>query len=454
MATVKLNGQTSPSNMLCFSDSINILEYSGSVSGVNAVIQMTFSGLTSGSTDYYLTILDETITSTDSASGATNKRFYVGDDNSTAYYVARALRCCDSLNADWNIVNSGNKVTMTAKTIGKKVSSGDVTSNMFAAASISGGSSTSLFGGMINVMVSDSSNSVELQKNISDNYTSFNLSPILASFAEYGKAKAFTTRLANVTNDGVYTELMSGVTNYVGYGYMCNESDPYLPIVDRILINPRCNYEDITYYTYGNSIPFSILYNGASAYTWSAKRSDLTVISSSTTTFSAPSNKIADLTCYIPSTYMINCYYIDITYGLSTIRYHVIKPIKMTDSNTRVLWRNEYGGISFFDFTAASSATYSISNDTYNKNVYDYYRTYDKEYKVPYKTLDSREVKLASHILEKGGRFLANSLAASKRVWIEKNGEKHYLVTKSVEMAEVDQYKNLYQFNYTFEYSL
>lgn len=459
MASVKLNGNVSPSNMLCFSDSYNILEYNATVTGTNAYVLFTVTGL-STNTDYYLTVLDETITSTDEVKNATNKRFYVSSNNATtAYYIARALRCCDSLNADWNITNQSNTVLMTAKTMGNKISSSDIDTNMNLSPYIVTGTSSNLYGGFVNLRLSGDTGTVELQKNISDNYTSFNISPLLASIAEYGKIKPFNTRLSNVTNDGTYQELLSGATNYVTYGYKTNYSQPFLPMTARMLINNQCDGDTLTLYTYSNIIDFSIIYDSNyTTYTWTAYRNDMSRIQSGTSTPPPSGNQLKDLSVIIPNNIFPQTYFVDISYGASTIRWNVIKPLKMTDKYTRVYWRNEYGGISFFDFTGSVEETFSVNMDTYNKNFYNYYRTSERAEKIPYKNESGKEITLRSHIIDAKGRYVAVSLINSKKAYIVGSDGYIYLRKlinhKSIDVNEIDGYKGLYEITYTFEYSI
>lgn len=456
MATIKINGQTSPSNMLCLSDSYNILEYSGSVSGTNAEVRLNISSLTSGSPDYYLTILDETITSTEEVTNATNKRFYVGDNASTAYYIARALRCCDSLNADWNIYNQNTQVILKAKTIGKKIAAADITNNMNITPAITAGTSSALYGGMVNLRITADTGTVELQKNVVDNYTSFNISPTIASFAEPGKIKPFTTRLSTVDNTGAYNELMSGTTNYVTYGYVANNSEPYLAMTPKILANMLNGSDIITYYTYTNVVPFTILYNtGNTSYTWEMYNSRMSRIQSGTTNITGGVDKqMMDLQLTLPNNYFTSTFHVYITYGQNTLMMDVIKPLTMADSHIRAYWRNEYGGISYFDFTGARSEANNISMETYNKNFYDYYRTSDRAEKIPYSNGNEKEVTVKSHLMTKNARYIAESLINSKIVWLQRASSKDYILHKGIEVTEVDQNKGLFEITYTYTYSI
>lgn len=457
MATVKLNGQTSPSNMLCFSDSINIVEYSDTVTGTNAQIQINFTNAetsTTADSQYYITILDETITSVKEVANATNKRFYVGDSASTAYYVARALRNCDSLNADWNIINDGAYVRLDAKTIGRKITLSDISTNFSSAAmSMSDGSSTSMFGGKVNLTVSGSPlDIVTLEKNMSADKVDFNVSPVISSIAEYGKVKPFILNFGVVNNSGVYSRLLNGSMNYATYGYIANQSEPYLPISDYILLNNKRGADIITLYTYTNEIPLTLLSGGSSSIKWTTYTTANWVYDSGTTSVSFPNGKMVDKVVTFPLIPQV--YYVDIEFGTQKVRFNVIKPLKMANENTRVYWRNEYGGISFFDFTGSRSESDSINIETYTKNFYDFYSNADTfEYKVPYKNEIVKEVKVTSHLMNANGRYISNSLIRSKRLWTMVNGKMHYIIPKSVEVIENENYDDIYTMTFTYEYS-
>ena len=136
-----------------------------------------------------------------------------------------------------------------------------------------------------------------------------------------------------------------------------------------------------------------------------------------------------------------------------TYRFNVIKPLKAADDYQRVFWRNEYGGISFFDFTGARSESDGIEVETYEKNIYDYYENDAYERKKIYSQRITKSVKLTSHLMAEDGRWEFNSLMRSKQLWTVINGKTHYIIPKSVEVNEDQNYDNIFTATLTYEYS-
>ena len=64
-----------------------------------------------------------------------------------------------------------------------------------------------------------------------------------------------------------------------------------------------------------------------------------------------------------------------------------------------------------------------------------------------------KQVKLTSHLLEADGRWFANSLMRSKKVWTVINGKTHYIIPKNISVDEDGTYNNIYTVELTYEYS-
>ena len=62
-------------------------------------------------------------------------------------------------------------------------------------------------------------------------------------------------------------------------------------------------------------------------------------------------------------------------------------------------------------------------------------------------------IKLKSHIMERDGRWVFNSLERSKRLWVEENGIKRYIIPNSVEVTEEADYNGLYTATLKYQYS-
>ena len=468
---ITLNGLTNPSSLLTFTDVHNILKVSENISGTKANFVFEFLGdLASTVTSdgqYYVTFLGETVSNVMSPSNSNNKRFYISDIDTTAANFARALRNCGTLMAEFNIIHSSNQVTLLAKTIGQKWSN---VSNYFTtnipltnlnAQGTDGTSYSSLFGAKVDVDVysgasyNNSNYVTTLEKNFYGNECAFDVSPVLATFSEYGKTIPYSLALSLITADGEWVEL-NGVTANTTYGYLANQSDKYKYINNvQMLINTN---RDQIRYVYGDTIPFSFLWSdGVGGFTVTVEYLDsaYNVIHTATVQYrtSGYDSHIVDTSISIPSEYSASTYYVNIIISNMTYRFNVIKPLKAADDYQRVFWRNEYGGISFFDFTSARSESDGIEVETYEKSIYDYYENDAFERKKIYSQRITKSVKLTSHLMAEDGRWEFNSLMRSKQLWTVINGKTHYIIPKSVEVNEDQNYDNIFTATLTYEYS-
>ena len=468
---ITLNGLSNPSSLLTFTDVHNILKVSENISGTKAHFVFEFLGdLASTVTSdgqYYVTFLGETVNNVMSPSNSNNKRFYINDIDTTAANFARALRNCGTLMAEFNIIHEGNMVTLLAKTIGQKWSN---VSNYFTtniplanlnAQGTDGTSYSSLFGAKVDVDVysgasyNNSNYVTTLEKNFYGNECAFDVSPVLATFSEYGKTIPYSLALSLITADGEWIEL-NGVAANTTYGYLANQSDKYKYINSvQMLINTN---RDQIRYVYGDTIPFSFLWaDGVGGFTVTVEYLDsaYNVIHTATVQYrtSGYDSHIVDTSISIPSEYSASTYYVDIIISNMTYRFNVIKPLKAADDYQRVFWRNEYGGVSFFDFTGARSESDGIEVETYEKNIYDYYENQAYERKKIYSQRITKSVKLTSHLMAEDGRWEFNSLMRSKQLWTVINGKTHYIIPKSVEVNEDQNYDNIFTASLTYEYS-
>jgi hypothetical protein len=168
-------------------------------------------------------------------------------------------------------------------------------------------------------------------------------------------------------------------------------------------------------------------------------------------------NLLLDTSITVPQTAFTNAYYVDITIGGDTTRFDVIKPLKATEYYQRVFWRNEYGGISFFDFTGARSESDNVDIETYEKNIFDYHIAVEEyeqfERKKIYKNDYKKSVSLTSHLMNEDGKWIFNSLMMSKKVWTIVNGKVYYIIPKSIEVAEDQTYNGIFTAKLQYEYS-
>lgn len=471
---ITYNNLSSPSNILTFTEVPNILKISENVTGTKCTIQFSMSnGLrqtVTGDSQYYITLFGETISNVMAPESANNKRFYISDDaESTAMSIARAFRNCGGLNADFDIFGNGGTVEIIAKTIGKKITTANYLQRNIPgdkmSVSVQDGSSTSiLLNSKIQVDVYNSNAAsvnnfiTTLEKNWYGDECAFDMSPVLSTFSEYGQTQPYTFVL-NVFRDNGEWQNQGTVSGNTTIGYHANQSDKYKYAqgAQMLLNKNRGTNGTMILYTYNNVIPYSVLC-GSDTGGWnvkvSVKDSAFNEVYANTSTSSrTTSNMIVDTNATIPQTAIKNGYYVDITVGTQTTRFNIIKPLKATEYYQRILWRNEYGGISFFDFTGSRSESDSVDIETYEKNIFDYHDNNEFERKMIYKNDYKKSVSLTSHLLEEDGKWIFNSLMRSKKVWTTINGKTYYIIPKSIDVQEDQTYNNIYTAKLTYEYS-
>ena len=471
---ITYNNLSSPSNILTFTEVPNILKISENVTGTKCTIQFSMSnGLrqtVTGDSQYYITLFGETVTNVMAPESANNKRFYISDDaESTAMSIARAFRNCGSLNADFDIFGNGGTVEIIAKTIGNKITTANYLQRNIPGdkmgVSVQDGSSTSiLLNSKIQVDVYNSNAAnvnnfiTTLEKNWYGDECAFDMSPVLSTFSEYGQTQPYTFVL-NVFRDNGEWQNQGTVSGNTTIGYHANQSDKYKYAqgAQMLLNKNRGTNGTMILYTYNNVIPYSVLC-GSDTGGWnvkvSVKDSAFNEVYANTSTSSrTTSNMIVDTNATIPQTAIKNGYYVDITVGTQTTRFNIIKPLKATEYYQRILWRNEYGGISFFDFTGSRSESDSVDIETYEKNIFDYHDNNEFERKMIYKNDYKKSVSLTSHLLEEDGKWIFNSLMRSKKVWTTINGKTYYIIPKSIDVQEDQTYNNIYTAKLTYEYS-
>ena len=472
---ITYNNLSSPSNILTFTEIPNILKISENVTGTKCTIQFSMNnGLrqtVSADSQYYITLFGETVTNVMSPENAKNKRFYISDDRvSTPMSIARAFRNCGGLNADFDIFGVNGVVEIIAKTIGSKITTANYLQrnipSQYMSVSVQDGSSYSaLFNSKIDIDVYDSASAntsnyvTTLEKNWYGDECAFDVSPVLSTFSEYGQTKPYTF-VINVFMENGEWQNQGAITGSTAVGYHANQSDKYKIAqgVQMLLNKSRGNDGTMILYTYNSSIPYSVLCGlntGSWSVTVSVKDSAFNEIwnSGAITNRRTTSNMIIDGSVTIPQTAFTNGYYVDITVGTETTRFNIIKPLKATEYYQRILWRNEYGGISFFDFTGARSESDSVDIETYEKNIFDYHNNDEFERKRIYLNDYKKTVTLTSHLMEEDGKWIFNSLMRSKKVWTTVNGKTYYIIPKSIDVAEDQTYNNIYTAKLQYEYS-
>ena len=460
------NGVSNPQNMLTFSDVHNILKVTDDVVGTLTSIKLTIEP-TSTSTDgqYYLTLLGETVTTVANPSNASNKRFYVGNSKAAnAIYLAKALSSCPSIAANYYIYAQDGTCNIVAKIIGLVITDTanmiqtNIPQNKYTVTLQNGTSTSKLLGSRVvaNIMSGDKYVTT-LEKTLYGGECAFDMSQVLSTISEYGKTKPYSISVSALLLDGGMTNL-GNINACTTNGYIANSSSKYLTLNNEIALNTTVGNSNIIFYTYDSTIPFSILRNsniGGITYIVNYKDSTKATIQTKQydKRFSWEDTNLVDTSISIPTSIKDRVYYVDIVLGNKTYTFNVIKPLKTVGTWKRVYWRNEYGGIQFFDFTSAEVESHSFEIETYEKNIFDYYEDNDSELKKIYKSTNAMSIKLKSHIMERDGRWVFNSLERSKRLWVEENGIKRYIIPNSVEVTEESDYNGLYTATLKYQYS-
>ena len=466
---ITYNNVEAPSDMVTLSEIPNILTIKDQELGTKAEIDLDFEGnlqqMVTGDGQFYIEMFGETITSTINPQMNNNKRFYIStDEDATAMNVARALRNCGGINAEFNVIHSGPSVLLRARTIGAKWSNVDdtikhnVPDTKLTVSVMNGHADNELYGAKIDVDVylkdTEPSNYVTtLEKNYYGSECSFNMSPLLSTLSAYGSSKKYILDLSAVKSTSEYSWLGT-VSAHTIVGYSANDSEKKLNLgnVMKILQNKKDN---MLFYTYSNVINYSVLrgVNGWSTFYSVKDSAGQEIYSYNFTNRNYGNNVLLDRVAEIPPYAFNRGFYIDITEGVDTIRYNIIKPLKATEKSQRIFWRNEYGGIQFFDFTGQITYDDKIENETYEKNVFDYQSNDAFESKKVYSNEFDKTVTLTSHLMEEGGKYQFESLAKSKLVWTEIDGVIKYIILKSISVEENQEYNGIFVAKLSYTYS-
>lgn len=488
-------------NYIALSDIPNIIkiEDTGYTGAQLATLTITCTTTTIANKDdgrFIIELFGETISSVKNYENAINDNFWISSssNNSTAASIARALRNCQSLSANFKIENNGNVVTLK----GRRLFETDFQSNFFIYDNTGEYSQSDLWNNFFNFSASDGQNPsvltnskvqvdvysgesydyvATLEKVCPDTEVSFNVSPVITSIAEYGKTNKWAYRASYTTTSGAYNSLNNydDNTNYVSIGYMVNQGfgrglnqiDATTPMiaqnVSRGNSNPSFTNHTLLY-LYDSFIPLSFYRgnNGGGSITITYRDSAYQVITSTTITWQSTdsSNKLKEIDLDLAYdqaslSWFHNAFYIDIDSGMFNIRYNVIKPLKAAEDYTRLYFRNSYGGISFIDLTGKKTETRTLETKTYQKNIYSYQDAnspnvldtiYDNQVKY--------DVTIKSHLFENDGKYIYNDILQSSKVWTYVNGEEYDIIIDSVSVDELDNSNNIWEATVKYHYSM
>ena len=479
-------------NLICFSDVPNILSLEDDAGGTKGIfrfiIQDGLYAATTGTSQWWISFLGETVSNVMNPEDAINKNFYISQDrHSTAASLCKALRNCPSIAAkfqiylDDNVDLNGHLVWLKAREIGKAWNNlpddlsytPGLMSTYIGYAGTNGTTYTPYYNSKIDVDVYvNQEYATTMEKTFTGERCAFDITPVINTVSKIGDTVPFKMYMTYTDTSGTIHEIAtipsgSSEYNYASVGYMVNQGDKYLVnngvIAQNYSRGASRSGDGISnntiLYVYNESFPMVIYRGDSGGGTFTVRYLDSAYqeITAQTVTWTTGGTSDIMYTIAVPinKQYLSSSvYYIDVD-GLlgQRIRYNVIKPLQMTEHCQRIYFRNSYGGISFIDMCGSESMTKDIENETYNKNNFDYYTSdsYSKE-KI-YNTTIKNTYTLKSHLIEGDGRWIYNDLAKSPLVWTEINGEKCEIIVDSISVDEVTTGNNVYEAQVKFHMS-
>lgn len=479
MATITYNNIESASNLITFTDIPNILTVDDGQGGYYSSFRISVSadwqGATSSNGQWYITFMGETITNVLDPKNAVNKNFYIASTvASTIASMVRAFRNCPSLSATFTIEMDNNTVWFKSRANGNVFTQPNYyqsNATSYVSASASEGDASQLNGQLVDVDIyADGEYITTLEKTCYGGMVQYNVSPVLATVTEAGRTTMYNMQVSAIDADGNYNVLGTVPMNYSSVGYMCNQGAKYL---DNSYPNIAQNYyrgkekgdvnNNTILYIYSPHIPISLYKSdmGGATITIDYLDSAYNVLTSQTYQWTAAYQEgsiLYDFTIDIATgefapIYHSDTFYVDVTIpSAGKVRYNVIKPLRATEYAQRLLWRNSYGGTSFYDFTGERSESHELETMTYQKNIFNYYTDPMNELTKVYNNEVEYKVTIKSHLMEKDGIWVFNDLMQSPLVWTEVGGEKYAIIIDSVSVDETDQ-NDIYQATVTYHYS-
>lgn len=480
---ITLNNLEGNNNLILLNDIPNILKVTDTSGGTKSSYTIEFKNnlqsVTSADTQWNFEFMGEIISNVLGVNNAVNRNFYVANNNaSTAASVARAFRNCPKIATAFKIYNSGSYVHLDAIEVGNVQQSSQITTNISSSyvdiGGVDGTAYSQLNGSKIDVDIFQGSNYITtLEKNWYNGEAAFDISPIITTFAEYGKTKPFRMAVSAINSRGDYSLLTSGGTNYAAVGYMCNNGDDYL------LNNLQFAQNVSRGANRGGSIRItnnSILYIYEPKINLSFYRGQFTsgaigvvyfnsagtaIASHTYPAWSGTTNsdKLIDLELELTNTSAFSeSFYVDVIIARGSdnilrMRYNVIKPLKATGESQRLFFRNSYGGVSFIDMTGQKTIARSTENTTYQSSIYNYYDNDIRELDKVYDIKTKYTYTLKSHLIERDGTYIFNDIMQSAYVWTEIDGVKYLVLIDEVNVDEVENQDGVYQATVKFHLS-
>lgn len=468
---ITYNGLTSPNNYITLNSIPNILSIEATnVQGSKAELTINIVNLSgiNMNAEYTININGTIIKS--STTDPTNKRFYITSANgevdrvAVASSIVRALRASSLVNYNIYQVNNNGTLTSTIKIVSKEIGQQYTISfetNLGSAITYQNylGSTTDEFvGKQICVDIyNDDQYVTTLEKAYYKNRIDFNISQVLTTISRYDFLTPY--KMIIYSKSGTRTNSIGYIGgNYSAMGYMCNQGRKFLDLRNNILAQNVSRgtqtgvYNKSVLYVFNPSIPFS-LYSSDANVSLDIQYLDASGSAFRNETYTAQVfNKFVNIDIPLTVEFFNRAYYIDVDIPyVGNVRYNVIKPLDATSRCQRVYYHNSYGGTSFFDFTGQITENHKTDNDTYTKNILNYYRDNTLEATKIYNKENEIIVTMKSHLMESSARWQFNDLLGSYDVWTNINGVDYKIIVTDCKVDETTT--GVWEATVTYTYS-
>lgn len=446
---ITLNNNTSEgSNLLLLSRVPNIINVEQAMYSSTPAHGTITVGTVTADTGKYIAVNGLTITSVQS--NPDGRKFLLNADQaSTAFSIMQALKTIPDINGKYDVYISENNSTVVyirAKQSGVKY-------NLSISTNIQGIAlntySADQQGWNLDVITCDvyenGQFNASLEKDVAGASTSFDISPVLTP--GYNSIDTCTAILRGVNPNSLVASLDTFNFKCIN-GYRVNNGPLYLQAnnqmaayLGRGTLKSGCDNRTELYTSANKPLVFSYINLTSTSFQFdiSYLTSALETAATDTLSLSGQTAGIIDVE-YDMSNYMGNdIYYVDVMMPDGYVcRWNVIRPDKAAESVSRLIWRNELGGLSFYDFTSTSTEELDMDRKDIHKNLYSIYTSEIQGDELTYNSTFDTRLSLSSHIIEKDGTYVFNSLAKSNLVWLEKEGAKKYVRVTDIKTQEQD----------------
>lgn len=488
---ITLNNLENIKNLVCFNTTPNIItvENTGATETYTKLTIDTSSlKVNDASKRAEIKVNNYIIVATDDVTECTGRKFYSNNPSNPkfcALSIANALKSVPQLAMNYDILyEGGTRVTMTAKQGGLGHSITTSTTNVTVNTSYTNGTTTDELAGtyfaniycelyvntndgahrLINASTSESSymHLATLEKEYYKDSVSFNVTPALAAYTDYGKTTVWKAHVYAAV-DGEIVEIGTINDNYMVKGYLVNQGGTYINCNGKSGTIPALNiqrgkqrnvYNNSLIYVYEPSFEISLYKNNKTQETVTIQylESDETVMSTSSVTLNLTKKNIDTYKITFDETLLRDSYFVDLQFSFGTLRLNVINPPYSQVENNRVYWYNSYGGVSHFDFVGDKAEERKTELQTYKKSTLDFYKNDKQEQEVVYYRENGMTVSLTTHLIEKDGLWQLYDLTNSYKAWVVVNNVPYYIIIESIAVDEPND--NVYTATIKYKYSL